>query len=326
MYKRQRRRCAAVWRSESLATARKNVVEEVAANRLVLRPELDVRCDQVLRAHVLGLFASIEGPWLKAALDAALPLRGDGSLKAQLADHLFGDAETAFARDEDNRGRNGKDGGAYGKQLGEDLRKRCVAHVFALLHFLDAARLSDALPQHSRLFSASRKVVIEADQAPSQVTSTQQLARAFGRDCLAGEGDILPHLERLGIDLKFIQTPLDDYDWRVRDFGRDLRDGVRLARAVDVAAHNDKLESDVCAKLRVPAASRLPKLHNVSAVIEALQALGAIPDQSRASLNDWARAVVDGRPLLRTRDLVAALAARFSGAARTVDALSLIHI
>ena len=59
----RRRRCAAVWRSESLATARKNVVEEVAANRLVLRPELDVRCDQVLRAHVLGLFASIEGPW-----------------------------------------------------------------------------------------------------------------------------------------------------------------------------------------------------------------------------------------------------------------------
>ena len=95
---------------------------------------------------------------------------------------------------------------------------------------------------------------------------------------------------------------------------------MRLARAVDVAAHNDKLESDVCAKLRVPAASRLPKLHNVSAVIEALQALGAILDQSRAALNDWARAVVDGRPLLRTRDLVAALAARFSGAARTVDA------
>ena len=195
-----------------------------------------------------------------------------------------------------------------------------MAHVFALLHFLDAARLSDALPQHSRLFSASRKVVIEADQGPSPVTSTQQLARAFGRDCLAGEGDILPHLERLGMDLRFVQTPLHDYDWRVRDFGRDLRDGVRLARAVDVAAHNDKLESDVCAKLRVPAASRLPKLHNVSAVIEALQALGAIPDQSRASLNDWARAVVDGRPLLRTRDLVAALAARFSGAARTVDA------
>ena len=92
----RRRRCAAVWRSESLTEARKNVVEEVAANRLVLRPELDVRCDQVLRAHVLGLFASIEGPWLKAALDAALPLRGDGSLKAQLADHFFGDAETAL--------------------------------------------------------------------------------------------------------------------------------------------------------------------------------------------------------------------------------------
>ena len=211
-----------MWRSESLveATARKNVVEEVAANRLVLRPELDVRCDQVLRAHVLGLFASIEGPWLKAALDAALPLRGDGSIKAQLADHLFGDAETAFARDEDNRGKNGKDGGVYGKQLGEELRKRCVAHVFALLHFLDAARLSDALPQHSRLFSGLAESGHRGGPRafPSDVDAAT--GAGFGRDCLAGEGDILPHLERLGIDLDLCRHLLRYYDWRVRDFGQ----------------------------------------------------------------------------------------------------------
>ena len=316
----RRQRCGAVWRSESLVSARKHLGEEVAAARLQLRPELDVRCDQVLRAHVLGLFASVETPWLKAALDVALPLRGKGALRAQLINYLFGDAETAFARDEDNRGRNGKQGGACGAQLGEELRKRCVAHVFGLLHFLDAARLNDALPQRPRLFSASKLVVLEADQPPAPVTSTQQLARAFGRDCLAGEGDILPHLERLGVALTFIQTPLDDYDWRVRDFARDLRDGVRLARAVDVAARSDKLASDVCTHLRVPAASRLPKLHNVTLVLEALQALGAVPPLAKSAASDWARAIVDGRPLLRTRDLVAALAARFSGAARTVDA------
>ena len=112
-------------------------------------------CDQVLRAHVLGLFASIEGPWLKAALDAALPLRGDGSLKAQLADHLFGDAETAFARDEDNRGKNGKDGGVYGKQLGEELRKgawRTSSRYSTSSTRRDCPTRS---PQHSRLFSAA---------------------------------------------------------------------------------------------------------------------------------------------------------------------------
>ena len=56
----RRRRCAAVWRSESLTTARKNVVEEVAANRLVLRPELDVGATRS-PGHVQNLARS-KGP------------------------------------------------------------------------------------------------------------------------------------------------------------------------------------------------------------------------------------------------------------------------
>ena len=55
-------------------------------------------------------------------------------------------------------------------------------------------------------------------------------------------------------------------DYKVRHFNSDLKDGVRLTRLVEIIT-----ECPLTDKLRVPANSRLQKIHNVGLVLSKLQ-------------------------------------------------------
>ena len=63
------------------------------------------------------------------------------------------------------------------------------------------------------------------------------------------------HFSQLGINMTFQQSVLDDYDYAVTNLTLDLRDGVVLAKVVDILTN-----SELSNKLRVPAISRLQKV------------------------------------------------------------------
>ena len=56
-----------------------------------------------------------------------------------------------------------------------------------------------------------------------------------------GEGDVIRHLYSMGYSVTFEQHPMDEYDFRVSNIAVDLRDGVRLARAFEIASGSPPL-------------------------------------------------------------------------------------
>ncbi|KAF1781112.1 Abnormal spindle-like microcephaly-associated protein [Phytophthora cactorum] len=88
--------------------------------------------------------------------------------------------------------------------------------------------------------------------------------------------------EASGIPLKHEQTPLDEIDLEVKNLETDLRDGVRLAKLMEalttapVPAQQSRTERLYLTKglstfLRVPALSRLQKVHNVEICLHFLR-------------------------------------------------------
>jgi abnormal spindle-like microcephaly-associated protein len=92
---------------------------------------------------------------------------------------------------------------------------------------------------------------------PLNFKSTKEAVTCFSKEFLSGEGDVIRHLTLLGVNLTFQQCALDEYEFNVSNLFSDLRDGVVLAKIVDIVnEQSDELSS----KLRVPAISRLQKV------------------------------------------------------------------
>ena len=122
------------------------------------------------------------------------------------------------------------------------------------------------------------------------------------------------------------QSFLDEFDYKVSNLAADLRDGVRLAKLMDVlaaeapcagsasatagappATASERLAAasagpaTLCAKLRVPAVSRLQKMHNVNLVLTAMRNAGVLPPDAasatpkKAKLHVQTKTTIAGR-------------------------------
>ncbi|MBZ3875905.1 Abnormal spindle-like microcephaly-associated protein-like protein [Sciurus carolinensis] len=100
--------------------------------------------------------------------------------------------------------------------------------------------------------------------------ASKEILLAFSRDFLSGEGDLSRHLGLLGLPVSHVQTPFDEFDFSVTNLAVDLQCGVRLVRTMELLTQNWNLSK----KLRIPAISRLQKIHNVDIVLEILKSRG----------------------------------------------------
>jgi abnormal spindle-like microcephaly-associated protein len=118
------------------------------------------------------------------------------------------------------------------------------------------------------------------------VKTTKDMVARFAKELLSGEGDVIRHVSLLGMTLTYQQTALDEYSLRVSNLAVDLRDGVLLAHLVDILC---VCKGDLRGKLRVPAISRMQKVHNVNLVVDKLK--GHVLTQDSVTLS---RDIVDG--------------------------------
>eukprot|EP00069_Balaena_mysticetus_P005375 bmy_18025T0 len=100
--------------------------------------------------------------------------------------------------------------------------------------------------------------------------ASKEILLAFSRNFLGGEGDLSRHLSFLGLPVNHVQTPFDEFDFAVTNLAVDLQCGVRLVRTMELLTRNWNLSK----KLRIPAISRLQKMHNVDIVLEILKSRG----------------------------------------------------
>jgi abnormal spindle-like microcephaly-associated protein len=147
--------------------------------------------------------------------------------------------------------------GNFEKKYLAEMRVLVLQRLLVLFFFLDQARKKHVLEKTPRLFTKNAKV-----------KSTRQVLLEFSRLFLSAEGDFVKHLARVGLKVYYKQEPVDELDFTITNLAVDLRDGVRLAKMTEILTGAPP--KSVLVSLRLPAVSRLQKLHNVGLVIKTL--------------------------------------------------------
>ncbi|KAL1201779.1 Protein OPAQUE1 [Cardamine amara subsp. amara] len=105
----------------------------------------------------------------------------------------------------------------------------------------------------------------------SSIKSSHQLICEFlPSDVMHGEGNLLAHLVIIGYKIPYQQSPIVEYDFRVRDMFDDLQDGVRLCRAIQLLLH----DPSILTKMVVPSDNRKKNLANCRTALEYLKNAG----------------------------------------------------
>ena len=92
------------------------------------------------------------------------------------------------------------------------------------------------------LFQSVCQFVVMADPKDSNITSSANMAVEISRLGLRGEGDRIRHLELI-TKWRFSQRqyPLDLFQYSITNIATDFRDGVRLAKLVELLCAKDHL-------------------------------------------------------------------------------------
>ncbi len=151
--------------------------------------------------------------------------------------------------------------GRFESNLRITIHQHALSQIMILIFFLDKAKTYSVLTDNPCLFEKS-----------STMKSSEELLLSLCRDCFLKQGSIIKHLDFEGISVSHVQTPLDEYDFHVKNLAVDLKDGVRLARMIDAVTLYRS--SNLLSSMRLPATTRHHKMYNVDLALSALRHLG----------------------------------------------------
>ena len=276
---------------------------EIKEERLAVRKDRDMYADLGLRSQIVSLLMSYRSEWLKLALETMFdgdtvvpdfvtkkaaaeapaeapvddkkrvvaaarrqqistgknPLsRTQLALKRFVVDRVLGDPDI---RAKYTKGKCRIPSGKFEKLYKDELRKVALHRVITLIALLDKSRNANILDKIPCLFNVN-----------GEVKSTKELLTCIQRDFLSGEGNFMKHLHHMGLDVTYQQKFIDEYDFSVTNLAVDLRDGIRLCRMTEILVGDAQFS--LSSKLRVPAVSRLQKLHNVGIALTGLANAG----------------------------------------------------
>ncbi|NXG09898.1 ASPM protein, partial [Sakesphorus luctuosus] len=273
-----RREACRLFTSEAMVKAIKKLEVEIETRRLLVRRDRHLWKDIGERQKVLNWLLSYNPLWLRIGLETVygelIPLENNSDvtgLAIFILNRLLWNPDIAAEY------RHPTVPHLYREGHEEALSKFTLKKLVLLICFLDCAKRSRMIAHDPCLFCKD-----------AEFKASKDLLLAFSRDFLSGEGDLSRHLGFLGLHVCHIQTPLDEFDFAVTNLAVDLQCGIRLVRTVELLTKNWNLSK----QLRVPAISRLQKMHNVDIVLNVLKERGIhLKDESGASLES--RDIVD---------------------------------
>ncbi|XP_069718289.1 abnormal spindle-like microcephaly-associated protein [Phaenicophaeus curvirostris] len=273
-----RRDACRLFTSETMVKAIKKLEVEIETRRLLVRRDRHLWKDIGERQKVLNWLLSYNPLWLRIGLETvygeliALESNGDVmGLAIFILNRLLWNPDIAAEY------RHPTVPHLYREGHEEALSKFTLKKFLLLVCFLDCAKQSRMIDHDPCLFCKD-----------AEFKASKDLLLAFSRDFLSGEGDLSRHLGFLGLPVSHIQTPLDEFDFAVTNLAVDLQCGIRLVRTMELLTKNWNLSK----QLRVPAISRLQKIHNVDIVLNVLKERGIhLKDESGASIDS--RDIVD---------------------------------
>uniref|UniRef100_A0A8C0VLB9 Assembly factor for spindle microtubules n=1 Tax=Cyanistes caeruleus TaxID=156563 RepID=A0A8C0VLB9_CYACU len=275
---RLRREACRLFTSETMVKAIQKLEVEIESRRLLVRRDRHLWKDIGERQKVLNWLLSYNPLWLRIGLETiygeliALESNSDVmGLAIFILNRLLWNPDIAAEY------RHPVVPHLYREGHEEALSKFTLKKLLLLVCFLDCAKQSRMIDHDPCLFCKD-----------AEFKASKDLLLAFSRDFLSGEGDLSRHLCFLGLPVSHIQTPLDEFDFAVTNLAVDLQCGIRLVRTVELLTKNWSLSK----QLRVPAVSRLQKIHNVDIVLNVLKERGVhLKDETGASIDS--RDIVD---------------------------------
>uniref|UniRef100_A0A8C4SL76 Assembly factor for spindle microtubules n=1 Tax=Erpetoichthys calabaricus TaxID=27687 RepID=A0A8C4SL76_ERPCA len=276
---RLRRAACRLFTSENMVKAIQRLELEVEAKRLLVRKDRHLWKDIGERQKVLNWLLSYNPLWLRIGLETIygelISLESNSDvmgLAVFILNRLLWNPDIAAEYRHPTVPHLYRDGHE------EALSRFTLKKLLLLVCFLDQAKESRLIDHDPCLFCLD-----------SQFKCTKDLLLAFARDFLSGEGILSKHLSYMGLPVSHVQTPLDEFDFAVRNLAVDLKCGVRLVRIVELLTENWSLSS----KLRVPVISRLQKMHNVEIALQVLKTKGVnLKDEHGAAIES--KDIVDG--------------------------------
>ncbi|XP_053098954.1 abnormal spindle-like microcephaly-associated protein [Hemicordylus capensis] len=252
-----RRSACRLFTCDEMVKAIKRLETEIEARRLLVRKDRHLWKDIGERQKILNWLLCYNPLWLRIGLEAiygeliALESNSDVmGLAMFILNRLLWNPDIAAEY------RHPTVPHLYQEGHEDALSRFTLKKLLLLVCFLDRAKLSRIIEHDPCLFCKN-----------AEFKSSKEILLAFSRDFLSGEGDLSRHLGFLGFPVNHVQTPLDEFDFAVTNLATDLQCGIRLVRAVELLSRNLNLSK----KLRVPAISRLQKMHNVKIAFQVLE-------------------------------------------------------
>lgn len=257
---RLRRTACSLFTSEKMVKAIKKIEIEIEVGRLLVRKDRHLWKDIGQRQKVLNWLLSYNPLWLRIGLETVfgelIPLTDNSDITGLaifILNRLLWNPDIAAEYRHPTVPLLFRDGHEAA------LSKFTLKKLLLLICFLDHAKISRLIDHDPCLFCKD-----------AEFKTSKELLLAFSRDFLSGEGDLSRHLSLLGLPVSHVQTPLDEFDFAVTNLAVDLQCGVRLVRTMELLTQNWNLSD----KLRIPAISRVQKMHNVDLVLQVLKSRG----------------------------------------------------
>jgi len=253
-----------LFNSPEMKAARYTIETSVKSGRLAMKSDRNVISNVDVQEKLTHLILSYSSRWLQLGLEIVLLFHDDHkhmkitkkSLKNLISQRLLSEPSTVLKY---TGGRCKTPSGNFEKELGERVQCHALTKILLLVVFLDAAKEKRILGKDQCLFNKS-----------SSVKSSREVLESISTDCMGVEGLIVKHLERYGIFVYHVQNPLDEYEFSIDNLAVDLKDGVRLAKMIELLSHN----SDILSVMRIPTDSRELKCQNMGIVLKTLRGLG----------------------------------------------------
>lgn len=252
-----RRAAIKLYVSDEMRVPIERLIVHIERKALCIRADRNLHRDIVRQREILELLHCFNPLWLRLGLEVTfgeqIYMKNNNdvmSLSYFIVNRLF--------RDMDHEAKNTK---AYVRsdEYDEYVKKFTLKKMLILLVFLDKAKHHQIITYNPCLFMKT-----------SPYKEIKDVLLKFASMMIANIGDVQKQLRRIGIVISHKQTYLDEFDYAFRNLAVDLRDGVRLTKVMEVIA----LRDDLANRLRVPAISRLQRIHNVELALQALQEAG----------------------------------------------------
>ncbi|XP_028095521.1 abnormal spindle-like microcephaly-associated protein homolog isoform X4 [Camellia sinensis] len=154
----------------------------------------------------------------------------------------------------------------YFEALGNVILKRFLLLVLVL----DRAKSQSCLPIKYGIDGLDGGSPLLFTLQPNIKSSCQLIHDFLSSDVMHGEGNVLAHLLIVGYKVSYLQSPFNEYDFRVKELFEDLQDGVRLCRAIQLLQH----DASILMKMLVPSDTRKKNVVNCGVALQHLKQAG----------------------------------------------------